>query len=222
MLSQRMAKSWLMLERGVMSRRARLILRQSMDVFEGQMAELDALAAGAESRAARSELDAVWKPYRALLESPPSRDAAQELFSLNEEVLAAADNLTLCFEKADGTTHGRLVNLAGRERMLSQRAAKFFMFRNMGIHVSKCRDELERTDAEFSATLDRLVSTAPKQPKIRDELEKVARHWNVLQSALARHDDEIFSPTARKVFTASENLLQRMDTAVNLYAEMPA
>lgn len=222
MLSQRMAKSWLMLERGVMSRRARLILRQSTDMFDSQMVELDALASSAESRTACTELGEVWRPYRALLDSPPGRDTAQELFSMNEDVLAAAQNLTLSFEKADGTPQGKLVNLAGRERMLSQRAAKFFMFRDMGIQVSKCRAELKRTEEEFSTALVELEAATENQPKIRDELEKVARHWNTLQSAMTNHDLLPFAPTARKVFATSENLLQRMDTAVNLYAGLPA
>lgn len=222
MLSQRMAKSWLMLERGVMSRRVRLILRQSMDMFDSQMMELDSLASSAESRAARTELGEVWRPYRALLNSQPSQETAQELFSMNEDVLAAAQNLTLSFEKDDGTLQGKLVNLAGRERMLSQRAAKFFMFRNMGIQVSRCRAELKRTDDEFSTALAELASATQHQPKIKDELEKVAQHWNTLQSAMAGGNASSFAPAARKVLTTSENLLQRMDSAVNLYAGLPA
>jgi hypothetical protein len=216
-----MAKSWLMLERGVMSRRARLILRQSADVFDSQMAELDALPGSAESRTACTELGEVWRPYRALLDSQPGQDTAQELFSMNETVLAAADKLTLSFEKADGTPQGKLVNLAGRERMLSQRAAKFFMFHNMGIEVSASRAELKRTHDEFSTALVEFAAATRGQPKIKDELEKVARHWNTLQSAMTSHDRLPFAPVARKVFATSENLLQRMDTAVNLYAGLP-
>lgn len=192
-----------------------------MDMFDSQMTELDALASSAESRAARSELNEMWKPYRALLDSEPGQETAQELFSMNEDVLAAAQNLTLSFEKDDGTPQGRLVNLAGRERMLSQRAAKFFMFRNMGIQVSKCRAELKRTDEEFSTALVELALATQDQPKIRDELEKVGQHWKALQSAMTNQDVAVFAPTARKVLITSENLLQRMDTAVNLYAGLP-
>lgn len=60
MLSQRMAKSWLMIERGVLPRRARLVLRQSVALFDRQLAELGPIADSAESRAARAELGEVW------------------------------------------------------------------------------------------------------------------------------------------------------------------
>lgn len=220
-LSQRMAKSWLMLERGVMSRRARLILRQSIDMFDRQMTELSAVESNAECHAACTGLMKVWQPYRELLDSEPDPKSAQELFSINEDVLAAAQHLTLSFEKADDTQQGEMVNLAGRERMLSQRAAKLFMFRNLGIQESRCQLELQRTQEEFSATLTELSSATQSQPKIKNELDKVAQHWHALQSAMTSSSEESFSPVARKVFTTSENLLQRMDAAVNLYAELP-
>ncbi len=221
MLSQRMAKSWLMLERGVMSRRARLIIEQSIEMFDRQMIELATEVSDTECRAACAELQQVWQPYRKLLDSEPTQKGAQELFSVNEDVLAAAQHLTLSLERADGTPLGKMVNLAGRERMLSQRAAKLFMFRNMGIQVSRCQDELQHTQDEFSSTLAKLSLTTHDQPKIKNELDKVAQHWDALQSAMTSSSELSFSPIARKVFTTSENLLQRMDTAVNLYAGLP-
>ncbi|MCF8197998.1 MAG: type IV pili methyl-accepting chemotaxis transducer N-terminal domain-containing protein [Sulfuritalea sp.] len=221
MLSQRMAKSWLMLERGIMSRRARLIIKQSIEMFDRQMIELAAEVSEPVCRAACDELRHLWPSYRLLLDSDPTPKGAQELFSINEDVLAAAQHLVLSLERADGTPLGRMVNMAGRERMLSQRAAKLFMFQNMGIQVSRCQDELQHTLEEFSTTLAQLCSTAHDQPRIKIELDKVAQHWDALQSAI-RSDRELnFSPVARKVFTTSENLLQRMDTAVNLYAGLP-
>jgi hypothetical protein len=221
MLSQRMAKSWLMLERGVLSRRARLILRQSISLFDIQLNELATRSNSAEICTAHAGLKEAWQPYRALLDSEPTRKGALELFSINEEVLAAAQRLTLSFEKADGTAKGRLVNLAGRERMLSQSMVKYFMFRRMGIRVSKCRAKLEDANNEFSAALVELTSVTQGKPRITAELDRVSGYWGVLRSALAVGNDMEFAATARKAFTASENLLQRMDKAVELCAGLP-
>ncbi len=221
MLSQRMAKSWLMLERGVLSRRARLILRQSMSLFDTQLNELATRSSGAEICTAHAGLREVWQPYRALLDSEPSRKGALDLFSINEEVLAAAQRLTLSFEKADGTAKGRLVNLAGRERMLSQSMVKFFMFRRMGIRVSKCRAGLEEASNDFSTALVELATATRDKPRIAAELGRVGGHWRTLQSALAIRNEAEFGAAARKAFTASENLLQRMDKAVELCAGLP-
>ncbi len=221
MLSQRMAKSWLMLETGLLARQSRLILRQSMDAFDGQLLAFEPMANGAESSAAIAELARLWPRYQALLAADPSQSAARNLFSINEDVLAAAQSLTLSFEQADGTRKGRLINLAGRERMLSQRVAKFFMFRHMGIRVARCRVELDDASREFSTALVELTSVAQDRHVILGELESVATHWNTMQSTLAMRNGKDFAPIARKLFTTSESLLRRMEAAVDLYARLP-
>lgn len=221
MLSQRMAKSWLMLERGLLSRRSRLILRQSMNLFDSQLAELEGRLVDNHTQSAQAELRCLWRPYRSLLDSQPSRKGLLALFEINEEVLAAAHRLTVSFEKAEGTRKGELVNLAGRGRMQSQRMAKLFMFQRMGIMAARCRADLEEAHGEFSAVLELLSAVAEGTPRIAAELEKVRIQWSRLESAMLQGREGEFSASVRKVFTASENLLQRTDKTVDLYARMP-
>jgi CRP-like cAMP-binding protein len=221
MLSQRMVKSWLMLEHRVLPRPARQVLRQSIDLFDRQLAQLEYSAGSAQSHAARAELAELWRPYKTLLTAEPNRKTAHALYGMSEEVLHAAHTLTMSFEKADGTRKGRLLNLAGRQRMLSQRMAKFFLFQHSGIQASRCRKELRDAGEEFSAALVKLASATRDKPDIAAELEGVAEHWNSLRSVIATRDESNFATSARKVFTTSESLLQRMDMAVELYARLP-
>jgi hypothetical protein len=220
MLSQRMAKSWLMLERGLLSRRSRLILRQSMNLFDSQLAELEGRLVDGDTHSAQAELRSLWRPYRSLLDSQPSRKGLLVLFEINEQVLDAAHRLTVGFERAEGTRKGELVNLAGRGRMQSQRMAKLFMFQRMGVMAARCRVDLEEAHGEFSAVLELLFAVAESTPRIAAELEKVRIQWGRLESAMWQGREGEFSASVRKVFTASENLLQRTDKTVDLYARM--
>jgi DNA gyrase/topoisomerase IV subunit A len=104
--------------------------------------------------------------------------------------------------------------------MLSQRIAKFFLFQHAGIQVARCRTELEEVSEEFSTTLADLSSATRDKPAIAAELEGVTEQWHSLQSAITTRDSNLMA-SARKVFTTSENLLQRMDMAVELYARLP-
>ena len=56
---------------------------------------------------------------------------------------------------------------------------------------------------------------------IAAELAKVRMHWNRLEFAMALGREGEFSVSVRKVFTASENLLQPTDKTVDLYARLP-
>lgn len=211
MLSQRMAKSWLMLGARVSARRTRSILKESISLFEHHLQELEILASSAEARDARAGLCEIWQPYRALLSSEPSPSGAQRLFGLSEDVLAAANNLTSRFAQANGTRQGELVNLAGRQRMLSQQMAKLFMFKRMGIEKANCRIGLKRSEEEFSIALGKLVSATPDKPGIGAELNVVAKDWNKFKSAIVR------DATGSKVLLIGERLLKRTDASVELY-----
>ncbi|MBL8491980.1 MAG: cyclic nucleotide-binding domain-containing protein, partial [Rhodocyclaceae bacterium] len=123
MLSQRLAKSWLLLGQGVQPGRSRAMLRQSAELFESQLTVLNRLEAGEELSAARAELARAWMPYKALLACAPNRDAADRLFDLNERVLAAAQEATLALERAAAPPRARLVHLPGRPPLLSPRVA---------------------------------------------------------------------------------------------------
>ncbi|MCM2289868.1 MAG: cyclic nucleotide-binding domain-containing protein [Sulfuritalea sp.] len=221
MLSQRMAKSWLMLQRGVLPRRSRVILRQSMTLFDSNLKELHGLASKAGIGSVQAELAELWRPYQLLLDAEPTRRTARELFSVSEDILAAADKLTLTFERIDGTHQGKLVNLAGRERMLSQRMAKLYMFRQMGMQLAKCRMEMDRGNRDFSKNLSQLTAVTGDEPAIAAELERVAKYWDALRSMLAIDDEANFAAAAAQVFTASEDLLRHTDNAVALYAMRP-
>ena len=120
MLSQRQAVAWLLLGLGVAPQRGRAMLKESMDRFDTQLAALKTYTPNDDVQRALSVLEREWAGYRVLLGSTPTRAAAQHLYQQNDAVQMAAHRLTLAYEKISGATHDRLVNIAGRQRMLSQ------------------------------------------------------------------------------------------------------
>lgn len=220
MLSQRMTKAWLMLGRGVLPGRARSILQQSARLFDHQMTALATLAINDELKAAQSEVLEIWQPHREVLESEPDTARARDLFESSEALLASAQQLTLAHERAAATPHGRLVNLVGRERMLSQRMAMLFLFHQWGIRAATSRAGITRACTEFDAALAELLADAPSS-EIRLQLETVSRHWGLLQAALAVPDDGASRRRAAVVSSTSENLLRQVEAAVSLYEKPP-
>jgi CRP-like cAMP-binding protein len=222
MLSQRLAKSWLLLGHGIQPGRSRSILAQSAALFEEQMAVLDMLAPNDDVRRAHAGVEEIWRRYRTLLACEPEPRGARELFDLNETLLAATHDMTLAYERASDSPQGRWVNLAGRQRMLSQRIAKFYLFTQWGIHVARSRAGLAEAMQEFATALTELAVPAQAGPEIEHQLERVSRHWQLLESTLgsAGHGDE--KRRAALVATVSERLLRQTDAAVGLYEALPA
>lgn len=224
MLSQRMAKSWLMLGRDVLPQRARSLLKHSIKEFEQQLGELASLPGNQKIRTAHSAVQTLWLTYKALLDSPASPSNARKLFSLNEKVLWAAHQLMLAFEGNTTSTEDdrQLITLAGRGRLLSQRIAKLYMFlewKQSGINNDKCQDELQQAMQEFENDLALLAKKAHHLPPIRNQIEHAMKQWQLMRSALASTEngfDNAHHLTAT-VCTFSERLLKKMDTAIALY-----
>ena len=162
MLSQRTAKAYGQLGLGVLPAKSLKILNDSVALFNTQLAELTAFAPTPEIVKTYAELAVVWKAYSDMLATAPSATRGAFVQEQNELVLRVADRGTGELEKFSGASMGRLVNMSGRQRMLSQRAAKFFMFREWGLPKAVEAD-LAATRTEFKAALLTL-RTDPEQP----------------------------------------------------------
>lgn len=217
MLSQRMAKSWLMIGRNILPQRAKAILKQSVSLFDKQLEELASMPVSKEIRAALADVNKVWPPYKTLLESEPEIGSARKLFRMNEKVLRASHRLTQAFEQATDSTRNQLINLAGRERMLSQRMAKFYMFMKWGISDEKCQEELSKAIQEFETGLSLLSAGVHDNPQIRNQLDLVFHQWKLMRAALSMEHNKDISSLNATICTFSERLLKEMDAAVALY-----
>ncbi|MBL8487391.1 MAG: type IV pili methyl-accepting chemotaxis transducer N-terminal domain-containing protein [Rhodocyclaceae bacterium] len=220
MLSQRLAKAWLLVGQGVQPGRSSAMLRHSADLFERQLGALAGLPAEGAVAQARQVLEEVWRPYRRRLDQSPSRDAARELLYLSEGVLGAAQDLTVAVERMAGTAQARLVNLAGRERMLSQRMAHLHLFQEWDVSADHCGASLAVARDEFRDSLAELLAAA-RAPAARTQMERVARCWNLLDTVLSAPSALDRKRRNAAVSAASETLLRQAERAVELFEVLP-
>jgi hypothetical protein len=117
-------------------------------------------------------------------------DAAQ-LDARAEDVLMAAERLARVLQDKADAPVSRWVNLAGRQRMLSQRLVKIYMLRQWGVESAALREESERVQNEFAGALTAMRQHA-NTPLLRGEVDKLALQWEWLQAVLATEGAESF------------------------------
>lgn len=217
MLTQRIAKAYCQIGLGVARDVAREQLAASVQRFDAQLDQLRVQLGDDAPRAALDRIEAPWRALRRVATGPVQRRSARSLSRLSDRVLQATQDLVVALQQAAGTRQARLVNMAGRERMLSQRLAKLYMLRAWGVDSSELREAMESVSHEFAGALEALRSAELNTLEIVAELDAVTLQWEWFRSALTLQGTESY---AFIVADASESILNSMDVVTARYAAL--
>lgn len=131
-----------------------------------------------------------------------------------DRTLLVAQAVTEAIEKLAQAPSARLVNLAGRQRMLSQRLAKNYFLSAAKVDSKVVQAQLASDAADFRQALQTLKAAPVSTSSIRNELELADSQWLFFESALRRPADDA---GLNAVATTSERLLGVMDKLTGLY-----
>lgn len=219
MLSQRMVKFYCQIGQDVLADKSRQQLQQSVGLFESQLAELKQAAPNPEVQGAVAKMETLWVPFKGIVSKAPSKEDGKKLIGMSEELLQAAHKTTMLLQDAAGTPAVRLVNMAGRQRMLSQRMAKFYMLKRWGLNASEVSNGLEQAPNEFKGALQELLAAPQNTSAIKKELELARMQLIFFENALAQ--EGVQDPAlAVNVATSSERILEVMDRVTGMYEKL--
>lgn len=221
MLSQRMAVAWGLVASGIAPSRARVRLRQLEAEFERILARLNDAGLPSVLAVPLADVAERWPAYRDLLMQAADPADAATVLSISEELLVATDRLTGQAEQMAGTPAGRPVNVAGRNRMLSQRISKFFLFAQWVGGDDAMQPRIGAGIREFEDNLGQLRQSGRDLPELTAQLQEVAGQWQTFRQTLA--PDLVRGGRAahvRAVMAEGDRLLRHVDTTVKLFERL--
>ena len=216
-LSQRMAKAYCQQHLQVMPEVAQDVLAKVRKQAQAGAADLGkGSQAGAWPAELNRQLEEIQKQYailNTLTAVAPSKAAAAAVGEQADRMMAAAQTATESLEKLARAPSAKLVNMAGRQRMLSQRMAKNYFMLAAGMDA-KAQAQITADAQEFKQALQALASAPVSTPAIRTELELGQSQWLFFEPAIRRNPD---AQGLAAVATTSERLLEVMDRLTTLY-----
>lgn len=220
MLSQRAAKSYMALGQKIQADNADKILTASMALFNRQLGELKAFAPTPEIKATYGSLETAWSDYTgALVGGAAGKAGAEQVLTSSGKVLQLANMGTVQLENFSGKSVGKLVNMAGRQRMLSQRMAAFYLSASWGVKTATSTVEMTKAKDEFLNAHDVLKNAAETTPAIKAELQLAETQFTFFEAALRNLRPGV-GEAQTNVFTTSERILQVMDGVTGMYSKL--
>ena len=216
MLTQKMLKEYALIGMNSTYGNPKEGLKKSVDLFDTQLSELQSYIKDKEAANSLVAVKKLWKPIRkTVLQKPDIKNVSALQHDL-DNLLKAAHKSTLLIAKASKTKAGEIVNIAGRQRMLSQRMAGLYMLKVWGVEDSEFEQKLDTAMEQFSAAHQKLLVSSLNTPKINELLKKVKRSFMFFQM-MGRSKSKKYIPSL--INRSANEILKNMNTVTGLYAQ---
>ena len=217
MLSQRIAKDYLYIGKKVATDKAKKQLDESLKAFRANQAKLSEMINDPEIKNLLEFVQMSLQELEGIVKKSFSLDNAQLVLDLSESMLEGSQYVVDSLTQALKIKESEIVAKAGKQRMLSQRIAKYYIAYQAGIKDKNTVEQMHAAVKEFSENHQTLMKNKDNTATINQKLAKVDKLWKVVYKFYLNIEK---GGLPFIVFTTTDDITKKMDEITKLYVQL--
>ena len=215
MFTQRMLKDYAMIGMKNSFGNASKDLNNTISKFEDHLHALHNYTKNSKIKKSTKKAEEIWLPIKKILQSPPNKNEVIKLQSDLEELLLVSNDITDLFAKETGKEAGEIVDISGRQRMLSQRMASLYMLKVWGTDDKMFKDKMKESMHLFKSSLEELKKSKLNTNNIDKMLDKVEKSFMFFE--VMNKSRSVFIPSL--IYKKSNDILKNMNEITQCYVK---
>ncbi len=217
MLSQRIAKDYLYAGEKIATAKANKQLKASLKELVSAHKVLKDSINDPEIQNLLSFVELSIEDFKSTANEPFNLDNAQLIIDLSESMLEGSQYVVNSLKAKVKVKESAIVGKSGKQRMLAQRIAKYYIAYQAGIKDKNTVDQMKAAVAEFSSAHKALMANPANTPEINRQLHGIDRLWKIVYKFYLNIEK---GGLPLIVFNTTDDITKKMNKITELYVEL--